>query len=84
MTKPLHVFIRKQGNHFRVVYQRHYPNGVLEEVMLTQRFETEAEAQSYADEGLRAQRIYRALTQHRSPTGHPLGRAAIDLAQNVH
>jgi hypothetical protein len=28
MTKPLHVFI-----HFRVVHQRHYPNGVLEEVM---------------------------------------------------
>ena len=65
MTKPLHVFIRKQGNQFRVVYQRHYPNGVLEEVMLTQRFKTEVEAQRYADEGLRAQRIYRSLRQHR-------------------
>jgi hypothetical protein len=68
MTKPLHVFIRKQGNHFRVVYQRYYANDVLEEVVLTQRFETEAEAQKHADDGLRAQRIYRALTQHRSPT----------------
>ena len=66
MTKPLHVFIRKQGNHFRVVYQRHYPNGAaVEEVVLTKRFETEAEAQRYADDGLRAQRIYRALRQHR-------------------
>jgi hypothetical protein len=65
MTKPLHVFIRKQGNHFRVVYQRHYPNGAVEEVVLTQRFETEGEAQSHADDGLRAQRIYRALRQHR-------------------
>jgi len=71
MTKPLHVFIRKQGNHFRVLYQRHYPNGLLEEVMLTQRFETADEAQSYADSGLRAQRIYRALTPRRSPASHP-------------
>src|SRR5215470_3159675 len=71
MMKPLHVFIRKQGNHFRVLYQRHYPNGLLEEVMLTQRFETADEAQSYADSGLRAQRIYRALTPRRSPASHP-------------
>jgi len=65
MTKPLHVFIRKQGNHFRVVYERHYSNGTVEEMVLTQRFETEVEAQSHADDGLRAQRIYRALRQHR-------------------
>jgi len=63
--EPLHVFIREQGNHFRVVHQRHYPNDVLEEVVFTQRFETAAEAQSYADAGLRAQRIYRDLTPHR-------------------
>src|SRR5262249_7303902 len=62
MMKPLRVFIRNQGNHFRVVYQRHYPNGVLEEVVLTRRFESEAGAQRHADDGLRAQRIYRALT----------------------
>lgn len=66
MTKPLRVFIRKQGNHFRVVYQRYYANDVLEEVVLTQRFESEADAQNCADAGLRAQRIYRALTEHRS------------------
>src|SRR5262249_5827256 len=84
MTKPLRVFIRKQGNHFRVVYQRHYPNGVLEEVMLTQRFETEAEAQSYADDGLRAQHIYRALTQHRSPARPPLGRVALSRCFPAH
>jgi len=32
--------------------QHHYPHGVVEEVVLTQRF---------VDEGLRAQRIYRSL-----------------------
>ena len=71
MTKPLRVFIRKQGNHFRVVYRRYYANDVLEEVVLTQRFETEADAQNCADAGLRAQRIYRALTEHRSLKSHP-------------
>jgi len=65
MTKPLRVFIRKQGNHFRVVYQRYYANDVLEEIVLTQRFETEADAQNCADAGLRAQRIYRALMRAR-------------------
>ena len=54
MMKPLRVFIRKQGNHFRVVYQRYYANNVLEEVVLTQRFESEAGAQRHADDGLRA------------------------------
>ena len=68
--KPLHVFIRKQGNHFRVVYERHYPNGTVEEMVLSQRFATEAEAQRHADDGLRAQRIYRALTPPRSPASH--------------
>ena len=84
MTKPLRVFIRKQGNHFRVVYQRYYANDVLEEVVLTQRFETEAEAQSYADDGLRARQIYRALTQHRSPARHPLGRVAVSRRCPAH
>ena len=84
MTKPLQVFIRKQGNHFRVVYHRHYPNGVLEEVMLTQRFETEAEGQGYADDGLRAQRIYRALTEHRSSARHSLKRVAVSRCFPAH
>jgi hypothetical protein len=73
MTKRLHVFVRKHGNHFRVVYEWHYPNAAVEEVVLTPRFETEAEAQSYADAGLRAQRIYSAILKHRSPSRHPLG-----------
>jgi hypothetical protein len=52
------------------VYERHYPNGALEEVVLTQRFESEAGAQRHAEDGLRAQRIYRALTPPRSPASH--------------
>ena len=61
VPKPLNVSIRQMGAHFRVVYQRQYPNAV-EEVVLSTRF-TQEEAQSVADEGLRAQRIYRSLGQ---------------------
>jgi hypothetical protein len=61
VPKPLNVSIRQMGAHFRVVYQRQYPNAV-EEVVLSTRF-TQEEAQSFADEGLRAQRIYRSLGQ---------------------
>ena len=62
VPKPLNVSIRQMGAHFRVVYQRQYPNAV-EEVVLSTRFNTQEEAQSFADEGLRAQRIYRSLRQ---------------------
>ena len=61
VPKPLNVSIRQMGAHFRVVYQRQYPNAA-EEVVLSTRF-TQEEAQSFADEGLRAQRIYRSLGQ---------------------
>jgi hypothetical protein len=61
VPKPLNVSIRQMGAHFRVVYQRQYPNAV-EEVVLSTRF-TQEEAQSFADEGLRAQPIYRSLGQ---------------------
>ena len=61
IPKPLKVSVRQEGKHFRVVYQRQYPNAV-EEVVLSTRF-TQEEAQSFADEGLRAQRIYRSLGQ---------------------
>jgi len=67
MTKSLHVFIGQVGKHYRVKYQRHYPNGAIEEIVLSQRFETEAEAQSYADDSLRTQRIYRGLVDGKSP-----------------
>jgi len=62
VPKPLNVSIRQMGAHFRVVYQRQYPNAV-EEVVLSTRFNTQEEAQSFADEGLRAQRIYRSFGQ---------------------
>ena len=62
MPKGLDVSIRQVGAYFRVVYQRQYPNAV-EEVVLSTRFNTQEEAQSFADEGLRAQRIYRSLGQ---------------------
>jgi hypothetical protein len=60
VPKPLHVSIRQVGTHFRVVYQRQYPNAV-EEVIYTERFATTEEAQRFVDVGLRAQRIYRSL-----------------------
>jgi len=63
--KSLHVFIRQERDHYRVVYQRAYPHNVVEEIELSQRFKTLAEAQSYADAGLRAQRIYRELIHER-------------------
>ena len=56
-----HVFIRKAGKHFRVTCQRQYPNTV-EEVLISQRFNTLEDAQKFIDVGLRAQRIYRSLT----------------------
>jgi hypothetical protein len=66
MTKPLHVFIRQEGKHYRVKYQRHYPNNVVEEVVLTQRFNSLADAQRFADAGLLAQHIYGGLTDRKS------------------
>ena len=61
MPKGMHVSIRQVGAHFRVVYQRQYPNAV-EEVVISTRFNTREEAQKFADAGLRAQRIYRCFT----------------------
>jgi hypothetical protein len=46
MSKEPHFFIRKAGKHFRVVCQRPYPNAV-EEVLISQRFNTLEEAQSF-------------------------------------
>jgi hypothetical protein len=67
----LRIFVRQQGAHFRVVYQRDYPQAV-EEVIYTVRFATTEEAQKFVDIGLRAQRIYRSLMgysfAHRPPS----------------
>jgi hypothetical protein len=60
VPKPLRVSIQQMGAHFRVVYQRQYPNAV-EDVVYSERFKTQEEAQKFADEALRAQRIYRSL-----------------------
>jgi hypothetical protein len=59
IPKPLNVFVRQEGKHFRVIYQRQYPQTV-EEVIFSQRFNTPA--QLFINAGLRAQRIYRDLT----------------------
>jgi hypothetical protein len=60
MPKGLDVSIRQVGAYFRVVYQRQYPNAV-EDVMYSERFKTQEEAQKFVDDALRAQRIYRSL-----------------------
>jgi len=64
-NKSLHVFIRQERNQYRVVYQRGYPHNVLEEIVLSQRFKTMTEAQSFIDVRVRAQRIYRELNHKR-------------------
>jgi len=61
MPKGLDVSIRPVGAHFRVVYQRQYPNAV-EDVMYSERFKTMEEAQKFVDAALRAQGIYRNLS----------------------
>jgi hypothetical protein len=60
VTKPLRVAVRQEGAHFRVVYWHEYPHAV-EEVVYTERFKTQEDAQRFCDTGLRAQRIYRNL-----------------------
>jgi len=60
MPKGLDVSIRQVGAYFHVVYQRQYPNAV-EDVMYSERFKTQEEAQKFVDDALRAQRIYRSL-----------------------
>jgi hypothetical protein len=66
MPRGPHIFIRKAGEHFRVICQRPYPRAV-EEVLISQRFNTLEEAQEFVDAGLRAQRIYRSLTSAAAP-----------------
>ena len=61
VPKPLHISIRQVGVHFRVVYQRQYPNAV-EDVVYSERFKTQEEAQKFVDDALREQRVYRSLT----------------------
>jgi len=60
LPKKLHVSIRRVGAHFRVVYQRQYPNAV-EDVVYSERFKTQEEAQKFVDDALRARRSYRSL-----------------------
>ena len=61
MPKPLGVFVRQEGAHFRVVYHRQYSQ-VVEEVVYSERFKTIEDAQKFVDTALRAQRIYRNLS----------------------
>jgi len=61
MSKEPHIFIRKEGRHFRVVCQRQYPHAA-EEVLISQRFETLKDAHEFVDAGLHARRIYLSLT----------------------
>ena len=60
VPKPLRVAIRQVGAHFGVVYQRQYPQTV-ENVVYSERFKTQEEAQKFVDDALRARRIYRSL-----------------------
>jgi len=48
MSKEPHIFIRKEGRHFRVVCQRQYPHAA-EEVLMSQRFKTLEETHEFVD-----------------------------------
>lgn len=54
-----HVTVRQDGLGFRVYYQYRYPNGRMEEQRGALRFETKADAESFAKEARRMEYFYR-------------------------
>ena len=63
VPKSLRTAVRQEGAHFRVVFWHEYPHSV-EEVVYSERFKTQKDAQKFIDEGLRARRIYRDLMRY--------------------
>jgi len=65
MMKPKHYAwyarIEQEGGHFRVYYQHHYPRGIVEEERDPRRFNSLEEAEQFAEDLRRANRIYMAL-----------------------
>ena len=56
-----HVRTQLEGGHFRVYYRHHYPNGKVEENCDPRRFNSLEEAEQFAKEMRRTNRIYTEL-----------------------
>jgi hypothetical protein len=56
-----HARIQQEGKHFRVYYQHHYPRGLVEEERDPRRFNSLKEAEQFAEDLRRTNRIYREL-----------------------
>ena len=60
-----HVRIEPEGGHFRIYYQHNFPRGVVEEQRDPRRFSSLEEAEQFAKEVRRANRIFTALDRGR-------------------
>jgi hypothetical protein len=58
-----HARVQQEGQHFRVYYQYHYPRGLLEEERDPRRFNSLEEAEQFAEDVRRANRIYTELNK---------------------
>jgi hypothetical protein len=55
------VRIEPEGGHFRIYYQHDFPRGVIEEERDPRRFSSLEEAEKFAEDVRRANRIFTAL-----------------------
>jgi hypothetical protein len=55
------VRIQPEGGHFRIYYQHDFPRGVIEEERDPRRFSSLEEAEKFAEDVRRANRIFTAL-----------------------
>ena len=56
-----HVRTQQEGEHFRVYYQHHYPNEIVEETRDPRRFNSLEEAEQFAKNVRRTNRIFTEL-----------------------
>jgi hypothetical protein len=56
-----HVRTQQEGEHFRVYYQHHYPNEIVEETRDPRRFNSLEEAEQFAKNVRRTNRIFTGL-----------------------
>jgi hypothetical protein len=59
------VRIEPEGGHFRIFYQHDFPRGVIEEERDPRRFNSLEEAEQFAEDVRRANRIFTALDKGR-------------------
>jgi hypothetical protein len=59
------VRIEPEGGHFRIFYQHDFPRGVIEEERDPRRFSSLEEAEKFAEDVRRANRIFTAMDRGR-------------------